>query len=279
MKTRTETEATPARSNGDAWKERKQQHSSIPATPATYRVSSICAEEKAMRDALLKPSLLVDNLEITRLMREVSMIPGAALGNPPRAQPLADLLMRAVRCAVKQYMLQAELRNLALTDELTGLHNRRGFLALGEQQLKLARRSGRGVFLFFADLDGLKHINDSLGHREGDLALIHAAKVLRETFRESDVIARVGGDEFTILVIEASDHSETAIRNRLQKNLRSCNARESRYILSLSMGVARFNPRRSTSIRQLMAEADHAMYEQKRRGPNAWFHLPCIGSA
>ena len=176
-------------------------------------------------------------------------------------------------------MLQAELRNLALTDELTGLHNRRGFLALGEQQLKLARRSERGVFLFFADLDGLKQINDSFGHLEGDLALIRTAKVLKETFRESDVIARVGGDEFAILAIEASDQNEATIRNRLQKNLRSCHVGESRYILSLSMGVACFNPRRSTSIRQLMAEADHAMYEQKRRGPNTWLHLPCTGSA
>lgn len=274
MKARTEITTTPARSNGSAWKERNRGPGSL---YAGYRVLSVCTEDKATSDTPLDASLLVDNQEIARLLQEVSSIPGAALGNPPHAQPLTDLLMRAVRCAIKQYMLQAELRNLALTDELTGLHNRRGFLALGEQQLKLARRSGRGVFLFFADLDELKQMNDSFGHLEGDLALVRTAEILRETFRESDVIARVGGDEFAILAIEASDRSEAAIRNRLQKNLKRCNAQGSRSILSLSLGVVRFDPRRPTSIRQLMAEADHAMYEQKRRGPSAWLHLPCAG--
>jgi len=242
-------------------------------------MSSVCAEEEAMTETPLEASLLADNLEITHLLDEASKICGAARRNPPDPRPLTDLLLRAVRCAMKQYMLRAELRNLALTDELTGLHNRRGFLALGERQLKLARRSSRGAFLFFVDLDGLKQINDSFGHQEGDLALVRAARVLKETFRESDVIARVGGDEFTILAFEASNQSEAAVRNRLQKNLKSCNTRESRCILSMSMGVARFNPRRSNSIRELLAQADHAMYKQKPRLPDAWLRLPCGESA
>ena len=101
-------------------------------------------------------------------------------------------------------MLQSELSSLALTDELTGLYNRRGFICLSEVQLKLARRSGCDMVLFFIDVDGLKQINDSFGHSEGDNALIRTAEVLRMTFRESDVLARIGGDEFGALAIEAS---------------------------------------------------------------------------
>ena len=263
----------PVRSSGGTNNERKQRPSSlrscVSVTPAADGVPSVCRGGQAASDKSLEASLLVDDQEITRLLREVSVVSGAALVGPPYTEPVNDLLMRAIRCAVKQYMLQAELRSLALTDELTGLYNRRGFLALAEQQLKLARRTERGVFLFFADLDGLKQINDSLGHLEGDLALIRTAEILKETFRGSDIIARFGGDEFTILAIEASNDSEPAIRNRLQEKLKKHNAKEPRCILSLSMGVARFDRHCRTSIVDLMAQADQAMYDDKRRSPQA----------
>jgi diguanylate cyclase (GGDEF)-like protein len=173
--------------------------------------------------------------------------------------------MRAVRCAAKQYMLQAELGNLAITDELTGLYNRRGFMALTERQLKLGRRSGRGMLLFVMDMDRLKQINDSFGHREGDRALKRTADVLEETFRDSDVVARLGGDEFAVLAIEASGRSEATIKTRLFEGLKSISAEQSRYEISLSLGLARFDPGRRTSIGELMAKADQAMYEQKRQ--------------
>jgi diguanylate cyclase (GGDEF)-like protein len=176
-----------------------------------------------------------------------------------------ELLIRAVRCAAQQYMLQAELGNLALTDELTSLYNRRGFMVLAQRQLKLGRRSGRGLLLFFIDLDGLKQINDSFGHPEGDQALKRTAQALEMTFRDSDVIARVTGDEFAVLAIEAAGHSEATIRNRLCEDLKSISAGESRYTISLSLGAAHFDPRASTSLGELMAQADQAMYEQKRR--------------
>jgi len=175
--------------------------------------------------------------------------------------------MRAVQCAVKQYMLQAELGSLALSDELTGLYNRRGFLALAERQLKLGRRSGRAILVFFADVDGLKQINDKFGHKEGDLALVHAAQVLEKTFRDSDIVARFGGDEFAVLALEVSGHSESTIRARLEQNLHELNAQQSRYTLSISLGAMRFDPRSPkspASIEQLMIQADEAMYEEKR---------------
>ncbi len=180
-------------------------------------------------------------------------------------QPVSELLMRAVRCAAKQYMLQAELGNLALTDELTGLYNRRGFMAVAERQLKLGRRSGRGMLLFVMDVDRMKHINDSFGHSEGDRALKRTADALEETFRDSDVVARLGGDEFAVLAIEASGHSEAALKTRLFECLRAIGAEQPGYEISLSFGVARFDPSNSTSIGELMVKADQAMYERKRR--------------
>ncbi len=205
------------------------------------------------------------NRELASLLRDVRTESRGTLPGDTRSQPVSELLMRAVRCAAKQYMLQAELGNLALTDELTGLYNRRGFMALAERQLKLGRRSGRGMLLFVMDVDRLKQINDSFGHFEGDRALKRTAEVLQETFRDSDVLARLGGDEFAVLAVEASGHSEATITTRLFECLKSISAEPSRYEISISMGLARFDPSSRTSIGELMAKADQAMYEQKRR--------------
>jgi diguanylate cyclase (GGDEF)-like protein len=216
-------------------------------------------------DEVFQTLLSEANRELASLLRDVRTGSHATSPCDTRSQPVSDLLMRALRCAAKQYMLQAELGNLALTDELTGLCNRRGFMALAERQLKLARRSGRGMLLFAMDVDRLKQINDAHGHLEGDRVLKHTADVLEETFRDSDVVARLGGDEFAVLAIEAAGHSETTIKTRLFECLKSLNAEQRRYEISLSLGVARFDPCSRTSIRELMARADQAMYEQKRR--------------
>jgi diguanylate cyclase (GGDEF)-like protein len=205
------------------------------------------------------------NRELASLLRDVRTESHGALPGDTGSQPVSELLMRAVRCAAKQYTMQAELGNLALTDELTGLYNRRGFMALAERQLKLGRRSGRGMLLFVMDVDRLKQINDSFGHLEGDHALKRTADALEETFRDSDVVARLGGDEFAVLAIEASSHSEATIKTRLFECLKSIRAEQSRYEISLSLGVARFDPSNRTSLGELMVKADQAMYEQKRR--------------
>jgi len=207
------------------------------------------------------------NGELAKLLQDVRTKSAAGQLGTAQNGSTDKLLMRAVQCAVNQYMLQAELGSLALSDELTGVYNRRGFLALAERQLKLGRRSGRAILVFFADVDGLKQINDKFGHKEGDLALLHAAQVLEKTFRESDVIARFGGDEFAVLALEVSGHSESTIRARLDENLKELNARDSRYTLSISLGAVRFDPtspRSPATIEQLMIRADEAMYEEKR---------------
>ncbi len=216
-------------------------------------------------DDVFRSLLSEANRDLAKLLRDVrTESVGTVLGDA-RSRQVSELLMRAVRCAAKQYMLQAELGNLALTDELTGLYNRRGFMAMAERQMRLGRRTGRGMLLFMMDVNGLKQINDSFGHLEGDRVLKRTAEVLEETFRDSDVIARQGGDEFAVLAIEAAGHCERTIQTRLFDGMDSINAEQSHYEISLSLGFARFDPRNCTSIGKLMAKADQAMYEQKRR--------------
>ena len=205
------------------------------------------------------------NQELASLLQDIQAKAGGTSLEDSRSQQVSELLIRAVRCAAKQYTLQTELANLALTDELTGLYNRRGFMALAERQLKLARRSGRGMLLFMMDVDHLKQINDTLGHLEGDCALERTAEVLEETFRDSDVVARLGGDEFAVLAVEAAGHCEATIKARLFELLKFISAKQSRYSISLSKGVARFDPDSPAMIADLMMKADQAMYEQKRQ--------------
>src|SRR5690242_4009737 len=216
-------------------------------------------------DRVFQGLLKEANRELASLLRDVHAGQDTDLLDGAESRAIRDLLRRALQCATKQYMLQTELGNLALQDELTGLYNRRGFLALAERQVKLARRSGRSLLLFFIDVDGLKEINDVFGHGEGDAALKCTAEALETTFRDSDVIARFGGDEFAVLAIEASGQSETTIRERLTEYLTSARRQDSDYKFSVSLGSARFDPWNPTSIRDLIAEADQAMYEQKRR--------------
>ena len=224
-------------------------------------------------DDVFQALLSEANRELASLLHDVRTESHVTLPSDTPSQPFGELLMRAVRCAVKQYMLQAELGNLALTDELTGLYNRRGFMALAERQLKVGRRSGRGMLLFMMDLDRLKQINDSFGHFEGDRALKHTAYALEETFRDSDVVARLGGDEFAVLAIEATGYSEATIKTRLFECLKAINPDQSRYELSLSLGVARFDPSTCTSIGELMMTADQAMYKQKPRRSRLLFEM------
>ena len=160
---------------------------------------------------------------------------------------------------------EAEILTLSITDSLTSLHNRRGFLSLAGHQLKLAQRSKVGIILFFADLDGLKWINDTLGHEEGDRALIETAAVLKETFRTSDIIGRIGGDEYAILTVDVTEANSETIIKRLQSHIRTKNNQKNRkYTLSISFGCSYYDPLSPCSLDELMASADKLMYEQKQ---------------
>lgn len=174
-------------------------------------------------------------------------------------------LARVIRYSLERHRKQVDVWNQSLLDELTGLHNRRGLLAMAAQQQRVARRSGRGFALFFADLDGLKSINDAHGHAEGDRALRCAGEALRQSFRDSDVVARLGGDEFVVLAIDTNDSAAQPPVRRLEDNLRRLVAAEGlAYPLTISVGVVRAEPGGASSIEELLALADAAMYQQKK---------------
>jgi diguanylate cyclase (GGDEF)-like protein len=161
--------------------------------------------------------------------------------------------------------INTSLKNASMTDELTGLYNRRGYSVLSQHYLDLARRRRKKIFVIFVDLDGLKQINDQGGHFGGDQALVRTAEILRKTFRKSDIIARIGGDEFAIATMENGHDSVASQIARLRKNLKH-HAIQNKYgtPLSLSVGVAVSTIRGTTSIEELTSQADAVMYAEKR---------------
>jgi diguanylate cyclase (GGDEF)-like protein/PAS domain S-box-containing protein len=157
------------------------------------------------------------------------------------------------------------IRRLSLTDELTGLLNRRGFTNLADQQLRTSLRTGNRLWLLFADVDSLKDINDRMGHEAGDRALSEIAQMLRTgSFREGDLVARLGGDEFAILATEVSRTDGDTLVRRIQDALGKANeAPDREFVLSLSVGVAMFDPHQPQTLGELIDEADRRMYEAK----------------
>jgi diguanylate cyclase (GGDEF)-like protein len=188
---------------------------------------------------------------------------GAKSSVPRGSRGLA--MVEAIRYARRRQSVQEHLLYLALRDELTGLYNRRAFRVLASQSLRAAHRLQRHVLLFFADLDGLKHINDRFGHVEGDRALSRAAAGLKATFNgKSDIVARISGDEFIAMVIEGERRGADELCRQLLHSVATRGARESRYALTLSVGVARSDSERPQSLSELMGEADAALYRRKR---------------
>lgn len=167
----------------------------------------------------------------------------------------------------KRKHMEDELRTVSLTDELTGLYNRRGFLVLAEQHLKMANRDKKGIFMLYADLDGLKEINDKFGHREGDMMLSETAKILRDSYRDSDIISRIGGDEFVVIPIGIVGNDTAIIIDRLQKKIDTYNSinHHRGYNLEISAGLAYYDPKNPCNVDELLEKADSMMYEQKKR--------------
>jgi diguanylate cyclase (GGDEF)-like protein len=150
---------------------------------------------------------------------------------------------------------EAEIRQLSLTDQLTGLHTRRGFLLLAEQQLKIAQHTQSPCCFLVADIDGFTQINDSLGHDVGDRAIVDAAHLLKQTFRDSDIIARLEGDQFAILIPVQTDNAEDC-HARLQANIDSFNqTRDRPYQLSMRMSTQVFAALETGSVEQALMQA------------------------
>jgi diguanylate cyclase (GGDEF)-like protein len=177
------------------------------------------------------------------------------------------LIARSLYYAVERQHTIDTLRRLSLLDELTGLYNRRGFLTLAEQHIKLSLRTHQPLTIIYADVDSLKQINDQYGHSEGDQVLIRAANVLRKSVRRSDIIGRMGGDEFAILAIDVSLDSTQVLLERFELALAKDNTAhiEAPCRLSISLGAAEVNPLDPLPVESGINTADKALYEQKRR--------------
>ncbi len=162
--------------------------------------------------------------------------------------------------------MEEQLKAASITDVLTGLLNRRGFVALGEQQCKIANRKKTGISMVYIDLDDMKAINDRHGHKAGDSALKDTAQVIKKTFRESDIMARMGGDEFAVLLSEPPEPAlEGVLFKHIMHSVRSFNEQNDReYDLSFSLGFASSDPAHPSSLEDLLTRADSSMYQNKR---------------
>lgn len=176
-----------------------------------------------------------------------------------------SVTIASFRDTTERRNFEERLKTISVMDELTGLYNRRGFFKLANQNLKIAGRIKKPCLLFFIDLDKLKWINDTLGHQEGDSAIFETAVILKKTFRESDIIGRMGGDEFAVLAIDTNNESLDIFLKRLNKIIEDQNkSSERKYLLSLSIGTVQYDPEHPSSLDEMIAKADKLMYEDKK---------------
>ncbi|TMI83373.1 MAG: GGDEF domain-containing response regulator [Bacillati bacterium ANGP1] len=178
------------------------------------------------------------------------------------------LLVRSLRYAIDRKRLERILEQQVLIDELSGVYNRRAFFKTAEQQLRLLRRLRKQALLVLVDIDGLKEINDAFGHAAGDVALVDAVELLRNTFRESDIIGRMGGDEFAVLAFEVGPEEMTTIPRRLTKSLAAYNKTPDRRArLAFSLGFAVVTPESGSSLGHLLKEAEEDIDLKKHGRP------------
>jgi len=235
---------------------------------ANYDVTEIhrLARSSGIQHILRKPA---EPQEILRAVNESLKRPAVPSSLPQTGQLqrehlqlLADKLYQKIAELEKA---NENLRNFSLTDGLTGLNNRRGFMILATNMLKFARRANYSSCLLYIDLDSLKHINNTFGHAAGDMAITYFARILSDTFRESDIIGRLGGDEFVILIIDASEGDLANMEARLQSNVDTHNLQaDSGHTLSFSIGSIRVDSNSTISMETLMSQADEAMYKHKQ---------------
>lgn len=242
------------------------------STSASSRRSTALAAAAALwpssgnlfAEEFLADTFQEENDELADLLSQVEAFSQTPSSGPDDLFKFRQLLLEVSQSVFLRWKVLHQLRTMALTDELTGLYNRRGFLLLGSHNIRLALRAPQPLFLFFADVDGLKQINDQCGHVQGDALLIGCAEVLKMTFRESDVVSRIGGDEFAILTHGNSNESRTAVLSRLKSAIDLMNRDVlAPYQLSLSVGVATFDPSNPVSLTELLSIADREMMARK----------------
>ena len=187
-------------------------------------------------------------------------------------QPATVVLARDITA---QLRYERDLHALALVDELTGLQNRRAFSLFAEQELARARRQGRTPLVVFADLDGLKQINDQYGHSAGDLAIRLVANALKSIVRETDIVARWSGDEFVALMVDGSDEASQTIASRLDAAIAMQSPPGLPYVVTASVGATALDP--ELPLRDAMERADVELYTQKKRGRRSKLRATPVG--
>lgn len=213
--------------------------------------------------ARMTPILILTGLDDQKLAEQA--VKAGAQDYIVKGEVASSPLARAIRYAIERRRLQTELHGLSVSDSLTGLYNRRGFLMLANEQLKLVHRSSQGLLLFLCVVDGMEPGHDTPEHSQGDQMLIDTASILRATFRGSDIIARLSGDEFVILAIGTLPATAELLQARMQANLNKHNAGSNRpYELSLSIGMAYAAPKGEATMEDLISTADKEIYIAKR---------------
>ncbi len=208
----------------------------------------------------------IDNMEIRR--PDGTIIPTENWGTPIfGSDGQITYALSAFMDISERKKFHAELKNLSIHDELTGLLNRRGFMTLADQQKKIADRSQMPLLMLFIDLDGLKKVHDSRGHQAGDEMITEFASILKEHFRKTDIVARMGGDEFAVLVSDKPREGK-AIIQRLRDRVEARNANGSPYRLDFSLGSALYDPAFPCDLDQLISQSDQRMYVEKKKKKN-----------
>jgi diguanylate cyclase (GGDEF)-like protein/PAS domain S-box-containing protein len=187
-------------------------------------------------------------------------------GQKKADENLKKALRELARSNKERRKMIKELENLSLQDPLTNIYNRRGFTTIAEEYFKLADRKKMDMFLLFVDVDDLKVINDTYGHNFGDKTLVSLANVILNTFRKSDIKARIGGDEFAVFPIDTTSEGVNLAIDRFKNNIEAFNSKSSLPTpLSVSMGAAHYDPRHPCSVDELVNRADALMYKDKKK--------------
>ena len=191
----------------------------------------------------------------------------SAIHNMEDYEKKANSLLSAMEKEMEsQKLSQEELDAISLKDELTGLHNRHGFMPLAEQYLKTLSRGTSIVYMFYANIDNMKQINDAYGYLEGDSVIKTVADILHDVYSGSDLVARIGKDEFVVLPAGSTESGVELSNNQLRKRFDEINETAGKtYTISISYGVAEYNPLAPSSIEDLLARAEAVMYEQKQK--------------
>ncbi|HXJ46629.1 MAG TPA: GGDEF domain-containing protein [Candidatus Dormibacteraeota bacterium] len=239
--------------------------------PAALAVASALwpSSSDLFAEDFLTDSLDEDGNELGNLLAQIQDFSESNHSGPADLFKFRELLVEAAHSVFMRWKVLHQLRTMALTDDLTSLYNRRGFLLLGMHYLRLALRNAQPLCLYFADVDRLKIVNDCCGHVQGDALLVACGEILKMTFRESDIIARIGGDEFAVLVQGGTSESRDAVLGRLQSSIDAMNRDVfASYRLSLSVGVARFDPLNPVTLGELLSIADRELMFSKRSRRN-----------